>query len=379
MRPQYIRLLVAWGIWGPIAGALLIWFLTINAYIYAAFLIVVSGVVIVLPLIWDWLVFQINRTLLGKAVLARYHPTGKVAADVATYLNRGIKTQKGAFLGYRLPAVEIVWARKPTRLVKEIEGEAIIYLEPNLDNEEGLLMALEEYVNMMFMDTVKAICGENLANGIKLILMESLGEEFLTRNTKMKALYADAIRKLIPVETDKKENFNTFLATLRSIVKGGMFESIFMYFIRFIADNLTLGRIGSESIEETLIRFATYLETICTKRHGEDVQLDFIESIESDVVKIHIILITRSEASSLRSHLEYLVRYCRQGFNPIFVSGMGKNTKRVDDFLKKAKELREGSVLPPFQILEAKSKAFKEDSQYEVRTYAIEFRWEQAR
>lgn len=375
MSPPLNRLLIVWAIWGPIVSALLTHFLFSRTYAWVLAIIILSGLVVLLSLIWDWLIFQINKTRPGKFVLARIHPRGKTSADVATYLCRGIGSKKGSFLGFGLPRVEIVWIKKPEKLKEVSTGEAIIYLEPGLDNEEGLLRALEEYVEVVFMNVVKVTCGDTIAKAIKIILMESFGREFLTRTTKMKSLYAEFTRKLTPNDSEKKEKFESFLKTLRNVAAGGMFESIFMYSLKFISDKLTTEIMGSDLAEKTLIDFATFLEAICIKERGEDVSLDF----ETELLKVHIILITRPETSSLHPHLNYLMRYSCQGFNPIFVSGMGRNTELVEKFIKKARKLQERHELIPFEAFGARGKAIKDGATYEVCTYVLEFHLEQAK
>jgi hypothetical protein len=358
---------------GVLGGGLFFFLLDKELWVYAILVLLSLLLILTISVFWNKIVFHLNKTRAGKALLIKFAPQAKVSAEVKENLNRAIKHKRKAFLGYRLPSVELTWVEGLDKLTRRSD-EMVIYLAPELDNDEGLFWAIEEYVDKVFMSDVKAVCSPEVANIIKLVLIESLAGQLFSSRRVMMSLYAATRQELIP---PGDHNLEDYLETLRIIKVGGFFEPIFIFLIRWIASDVAFGRLHPDITGDILLKFAEFLKEIALKGHREPVPLDFPQI----PLEVSIILITHPEKAGLHAHLKVLKKLAEGGYNLIFVSGMGEKVELVKYFVER--RLSDPKVRRDFPQFfrwgPSYTKTFKEGKEYETITYLIEFRGGQAR
>lgn len=242
-------------------------------------------------------------------------------------ISKNISSENNEILPYDL---KVEWVKEESRETFLKKNQVIVRMSQKSNPHRNFMYAVTEFVKQGFMPKARKYIDPKLLQASDLTVIRKM----------LEIGYHEAIdyfdcELLNPIASADSE-IDELLNNIQRIDENGMFMPI------LINEFSKIGRrIYPERPDECLIaeskEFLRFLNTIASKRPGEDVDLEF----NREYFKVAISLAARDDTllyRGIRVYINQVLRELNQGIETIYVFGLGQKRKVARQVAESAKE-----------------------------------------
>jgi len=245
-----------------------------------------------------------------------------ISKDLQGYINSFTKeTENNAFGSKILPfGIKIQWLKEEKKEIKVEEGDVIIRLGYDLDQNRNFVEALMLYMSEAFLPNSKMYMDENLFEACKFIVSKKIAVAKSAETCRY--FINNCFRPAIKAN----ENILEYCDRLAPIDNKGLLTSIFLRELAELGDRL-VGSLPKKDTYDEVKSFLNFIYNIAEKdKYKDDTGIEPQLLFISNYLRVGVVLVAKAEIRSVHGftpHLSRAKKNFADGAQITYIAGSG--------------------------------------------------------